>query len=84
MKVDEQVEETIHSMIHKDTQKLCYRISMKDSHNLSILDAFPIFNLDNTPTNTTSSEFSVYDHSEINVLSLSLKNGKVLNMIYCQ
>ena len=42
---------------------------MKDSHNLSILDAFPIFNLDNTPTNTTSSEFSVYDHSEINVLS---------------
>ena len=36
---------------------------------LSILDAFPVFNLDNSSTNTTSSEFSVYGHSEINVLS---------------
>ena len=35
---------------------------------LSILDAFPVFNLDNSSTNTTSSEFSVYGHSEINVL----------------
>ena len=43
---------------------------MEDFHNLlSTLDAFSIFNLDNIPTNTTSSEFSVYGHSEINVLS---------------
>ena len=69
-------------------------MSSKDFHNLSILDAFSI--LDNIPANTTSSEFSVYGHSEINVLSnhflpsrkkiraLSLKNGKVLNLIYYQ
>ena len=38
-------------------------------HDLSILDAFSIFNLDNIPTNTTSSEFNVYVHSELNVLS---------------
>ena len=39
-------------------------------HNaLSILDAFSIFNLDNIPKNTTSSEFSVYDLSEIDILS---------------
>ena len=71
-------------------------MSIKDFHNLSILDAFSIFNLDNIPVITTSGEFSVYGHSEINVLSnhflpsrkkiraLSLKNGKVLNLIYHQ
>ena len=71
-------------------------MSIKDFHNLSILDAFSIFNLDNIPVITTSSEFSVYRHSEINILSnhflpsrkkiraLSLKNGKVLNLIYYQ
>ena len=37
-------------------------------HDLSILDAFSIFNLDNIPTNTTSSEFNVFGHSELNVL----------------
>ena len=42
---------------------------MKDFHNLSISGAFSIFNLDNIPTNTISIEFSVYGHSEINVLS---------------
>ena len=43
---------------------------MKDLHNLlSILDGFLIFNLDNIPTNTTSSEFNVYGHSKINVPS---------------
>ena len=36
---------------------------------LSISGAFSIFYLDNIPTNTTSSEFSLYGHSEINVLS---------------
>ena len=47
-----------------------YRTSMKDFHNLlSVLDAFSIFNFDNTLMNTTSSEFSVYSHSKINVLS---------------
>ena len=34
----------------------------------SILDVFPIFNLDNIPTNTTSSDFGVYGHGEINIL----------------
>ena len=36
---------------------------------LSISGAFSMFNLDNIPTNTTSSEFSLNGHSEMNVLS---------------
>ena len=57
MKVDEQVEETIQT-------------SMKDFHFLlSVLVAFSVSNLDNIPTNRTSREFSVYGHSEKNVLS---------------
>ena len=43
---------------------------MKDFHILlSVLDVFSVFNLDNIPVNRTSSEFSVYGHSEINILS---------------
>ena len=64
LNVDKQAEVTIHSMTER------YRISMKDFHNLlSVLDTFSIFNFDNTLMNTTSSEFSVYSHSKINVLS---------------
>ena len=55
----------------------------------------PIFNLDNIPANTTSGEFSVYDHNEINcpmiflqikkkIRTFSLKNGKGLDLIYSQ
>ena len=48
---------------------MLWNIDDRFSHNvLSIFDAFSVFNLDNVPTNTTSSEFSVYVHSEINVL----------------
>ena len=64
LKADEQAEVTIHSMTER------HRISMKDFHNLlSVLDPFSIFNFDSILTNTTSSEFSVYSHSKINVLS---------------
>ena len=95
LKEDEQVEETIHSMTKRYTKAMLENVNER-FHNLSILDAFSISNLDNIPANTTSSEFSVYGHSEINVLSnhflpsrkkiraLSLKNGKVLNLIYYQ
>ena len=49
---------------------MLWNIDERIPHNvLSILDAFSIFNLDNIPTATTSSEFSVYGRSEINVLS---------------
>ena len=47
-----------------------YRTLMKDFLNLiSVLDAFSIFNFDSILMNITSSEFSVYSHSKINVLS---------------
>ena len=68
LKVHEQAEETIHSMTERYTKTMLWNIDDRFSHVLSILEAFSIFNLDNIPTNITSSEFSVYGHSEINVL----------------
>ena len=59
LKVDKQVEETIHSMTERYTKAMCPQS----------LDAFSISNLDNIPTNIASSEFSLYGHSKINVLS---------------
>ena len=67
LKVDEQVEETIHSMTKRYTKAMLQNVDEK-FNNLSISDAFSIFNLDNIPANTTSSEFSVHGHSEINVM----------------
>ena len=97
LKVDEQVEEKIHSMTERYTKAMLWNIDGRFPQNvLSTLDAFSIFNMDNIPTNTTSSEFSAYGHSEINVVSnhflpmkkkvrtLLLKNGKALNLISCQ
>ena len=70
LKVDEQVEEAIYSMTERYTRVALWNIDDRFLHNiLGILDAFSIFNLDNIPTNVTSSEFSACGHSEINVLS---------------
>ena len=70
MKLNEQVEKIIHSMTKRYTKAMLWNIDDRFPHNiLSILDAFSIFNLDNILPNTTSSEFSVYGHIEINVLS---------------
>ena len=84
-------------MTERYTKATLWNIDGKLPHNvLSTLDAFSIFNLDNIPTNTTSSEFRAYSGSEINVLSnhflptkkkirtLLMKNGKVLHLISCQ
>ena len=69
LKVHKQAEETIHSMTERYTQTMLWNIDDRFSHNvLSILEGFSIFNLDHIPMNITSSEFSVYGHSEINVL----------------
>ena len=57
-------------MTKRYTKAMLWNIDDRFPHNiLSILDAFSIFILHNIPTNKTSSEFSVYDHSETNVLS---------------
>ena len=57
------------SLTERYTKAMLWNIDDGFPHNvLSILDVFSIFNLDNIPTNTTSSEFRVYDHNEINVL----------------
>ena len=84
-------------MTERYTKAMLWNFDGRFPHDvLSTLDAFSIFNLDNIPTNTISSEFSVNGGSEINVLSnhflpmkkkirtLLLKNGKVLNLISCQ
>ena len=95
LKVDKQVEETIHSMTERYTNAMLWNIDYRFPHNvLSILDAFSIFNLDNIPTNTTSSEFRVYGHSKTNVRSNHLFANEEENkdtfieeweiMIYCQ
>ena len=57
-------------MTDRNTKAISRNVEDRFLHNvLNILDAFSIFNLDNIPTNTTSSVFNVYGQSGINFLS---------------
>ena len=75
-------------MTERYTKAMLQNIDERFPHNISSIDFFLIFNLDNIPTNTTSNEFNVYDHSEYFAKQEEIKDTfieqRVLNLIYGQ
>ena len=68
--INQKAEEKINSITERYVKAMIWNIDERFPCNvLNILDAFSIFNLENVPTNQSSSEFSIYGCSDVEILS---------------
>ena len=66
--IDQNAEEKINSVRY--VKATIWNIDERFPCNvLNILDAFSIFNLENVPTDQSSSEFSIYGYSDVEIPS---------------
>ena len=68
--IDQKAEEKINSITEMYVKSMIWNIDERFPCNvLNILDAFSIFNLENVPPDQSSSEFSIYGYSDVEILS---------------